>query len=105
MVTESITEKIAKVDKLYADVNKGQTSEAILRVIDPLVDARLGLLLNQFEKCPPDLGALLDLRARISEIWRLRRELQDAKKLGMTSQQLLEGLMQVKENKSSGNRT
>lgn len=90
------SDRIAKVDGLFDESNRGQTAEAILRVLDPLVEERLGQLLNKFEKCPPDLGPLLELKAQIGEIWRIRRELQDAKKLGRHSQALLEGIMQTK---------
>jgi len=54
---------------------------------------------------PPDLGGLLDLRARISELWRIRRSLNDAKKLGLSAQKMIEGLMEMKNNNPSGNRT
>ncbi len=94
MATESITNQIAKVDNLYNEVNKGQSAEAILRVIDPLVDERLGRLLSEFEKCPSDLGALLDLRARISEIWRIRRTLNDLRKIGISAQGMIEAVME-----------
>ena len=90
------SDQIAKADKLFEESNRGATSEAILRVLDPLVEERLGRLLNDFEKCPPDLGPLLKLQASISEIWRIRRELKDARKLGLSSQALLERMMQKK---------
>lgn len=98
MATESITNKIAKVDKLYVDINKGQSSEAILRVLDPLMDERLGQLLNQFEKSPPELGPLLDLRSRISEIWRIRRILDDLRKVGISAQGMIEAVMEKSAN-------
>ena len=103
--TTKLSEKIEKVDKIYNEVNKGQSAEAVLRILDPLADARLGQLLSQFEQCPPDLGGLLDLRARISELWRIRRSLNDAKKLGLSAQKMIEGLMEMKNNNPSGNRT
>lgn len=90
MATESITNKIAAVDKIYDEVNRGQTATSILRLLEPLMEARLGQLLNEFEKCPPDLGALLDLRAKISEVWRIRGKLNDAKKLGLGAEKMLQ---------------
>jgi hypothetical protein len=102
LTTTNPSEKIAKVDRLYDEVNKGQTAEAILRVLNPLVDARLGQLLAGFEKSPPELGPLLDLRARISELWRIRRTLDDLRKIGISAQGILEAVM---EKSTSGNRT
>ena len=90
MATESITNKIAAVDKIYDEVNRGQTATSTLRLLEPLMEARLGQLLNEFEKCPPDLGALLDLRAKISEVWRIRGKLNDAKKLGLGAEKMLQ---------------
>ena len=101
MATESITNKIAAVDKIYDEVNRGQTATSILRLLEPLMEARLGQLLNEFEKCPPDLGALLDLRSRISEVWRIRGKLNDAKKLGLGAEKMLQEITKT----ASGNRT
>ena len=98
MAIENITkpsDKIAKVDKLYEEINKGHSAEAILRLLNPLIEERLGNLLSAFEKSPPDLGALLDLRAKISEIWRIRRTLNDLVKMGISSQGVIEAVMQT----------
>jgi hypothetical protein len=99
---ESLNKKIEKIDKIYDEINRGQSADSILRMLNPLIEERLGLLLSQFEKCPPDLGALLSLQSRISEVWRIREELIKAKKLGLSAQSILEGVMQIN---SSGNRT
>lgn len=96
MATESLTEKIKVSEKLFDEANKGHSSEAILRILDPLLDARLGKLLSDFEKCVPELGQLLDLRAKITEIWRMRRDLSDGVKLGLSAQKLLEGMLHLK---------
>ena len=101
MATESITNKIAAVDKIYDEVNRGQTATSILRLLEPLMEARLGQLLNEFEKCPPDLGALLDLRARIAEVWRIRRTLNDNMKLGLGAEKMLQGIMQTQHEKKT----
>ena len=100
-IVASLNEKIAKADKLYDEVNRGQSADAILRILNPLMEERLGQLLNEFAKCSPDLGALLSLQSRISEVWRIREVLKNAVKMGLSAQGILEGITSI----SSGNRT
>ena len=102
MATELPSEAIKKVDKLYSESNRGANAEVILRLLDPLVEERLALLLNKFQQCPPELGPLLDLRAMITETWRMRKELKDAVKLGKSAQSILEGLMLKNQRPESG---
>ena len=101
--TTKPSEKIAKVDKLYAEINRGQSADAVIRLLDPLMEERLGQLLNKFRQCPPELGPLLDLKAQITEVWNIREVLKNAVKLGMSAQLILETVMQ--KSTSSGNRT
>ena len=100
MDTLKASDKITVMEKAYVDINKGQSAEATLRILDPLVDSRLGQLLSEFGRCPPDLAALLDLRAKINEVWRIRDELNKMKKLGVSAAKLLEAV-----TSTSGNRT
>ena len=93
MATENITsisDKIRKVDKLYAEVNRGQSAEVTLRILLPLMEERLAQLLSEFSKCPPEIGPLLSLQARITEVWRIKEVLSNAVKIGLSAQQILE---------------
>ena len=96
MATENITrplsDTIKKLDKTYDEINKGQTADGILRLLDPLMDDRLGQLLGNFGRCAPDLGSLLQLQAQIGEVWRIRNELKKAKQIGASAERLLEAI-------------
>ena len=77
-------------------MERGASAESILRVLDPLIEKRLGTLLDGFRQCPPELGALLDFRASICELWRIRKELRDAGKLGKHAAATLEAITATK---------
>lgn len=89
-----VSAAIAKVDAAYREMERGATAASILKVLDPLLEARLGTLLDSFRQCPPELGALLDHRAKICELWRMRKELSDSSKIGKSAAAVLEALVQ-----------
>ena len=93
MDTGNVTRVITRTEKLSKEISQGRASEEILRTLDPILEARLGTLLDQFEHTAPEIGPLLDLRAKISEAWRLRRELKNAVKLGKSSEGILEAMV------------
>ena len=53
----------------------GAGATTIMRSLAPALDARLTYFLKALEDAPPDLNVLLDLRAKISTIRSLQREL------------------------------
>ena len=92
-----VSAAIAKIDAAWKEMERGASAESVLRVLDPLVERRLGVLLDGFRQCAPELGPLLDFRASICELWRIRKELKDAGKLGKNAAQVLEGIVNVKQ--------
>ena len=64
-----------EIDKLYGQLEIGNAAETVIRMLDPIIEERLGRLLDELGKCAPELGLILDVRARISEAWRLRKEI------------------------------
>lgn len=99
MVTDAIrqtrvSDRIEATEKLYSEAELGASSETVLRALDPLIERRLGLLLDQFSNCPPELGPLLDLRAKISEVWRIRKELRVSKEIGRRSWDTLQKILE-----------
>lgn len=68
---------------LTDEVRKGVGAQTLLRVMGPVLDERLEMLLNQLDHCPPSLNELLDLRAKISYLRTLRRELNQAAQVGI----------------------
>jgi hypothetical protein len=108
---KKLSEQINQVDGLYREAAKGEKAKAILEILDPILEARLGVLLDGFRQAPPEIGAMLDFRAQICEVWRMRQQLSVAVKVGKSAEQTLEGLVQAAlergslDNPSSGNRT
>mgnify|MGYP001607782653 FL=1 len=92
----NVSKKYEAVDELYATADIGVASETVLKALDPLIERRLGALLDQFSVCAPELGPLLDLKARISETWRIRKELKMASMRGKKALDSLQAILEVK---------
>lgn len=93
--TESpVSVSVAKAETAWRDMEKGASAETILKTLDPILEKRLGTLLDGFRMCPSELGALLNYRAAISELWHMRKELKDAAKLGKHAAAVLEAMIQ-----------
>src|SRR3990167_3782754 len=73
----SISEQIKEMDKLYASMEIGSASETVILAIDPIIERRLGMLLDKLTQCPAELGTILDIRAQICETWRIRKSLKE----------------------------
>ena len=92
-----VSAAVSKIDAAWKEMERGASAESILKVLDPLIEKRLGTLLDGFRQCAPELGPLLDYRASICELWRLRKELKDAGKVGKSAAATLEALINVKQ--------
>lgn len=93
MATESKPQAWEAVDRLYELADIGVAAETVAKALAPIIERRLGYLLDQFGKCPPELGPLLDLKAQISEVWRLRQELKIQAMKGQTALEALQKMM------------
>lgn len=92
------TEKASKfeaVEQLYAEADVGVSAETVLRAFDPVIDRRLGFLLEQFVSAEPKLEVLLDLRAKIAEVWRIRKELKYVAAKGKKALDALHSILEV----------
>lgn len=98
MESKPVSAAIAKIDTAYKEMERGASAASILKVLDPLLEKRLGTLLDQFRQCPPELGALLDHRAKICEVWAMRKELNDTAKIGKSAASVLEAIVTPKTN-------
>ena len=96
MESKPVSVAISKIDAAWKEMERGASAESILRVLDPLIEKRLGTLLDGFRQCPPELGPLLDYRASICELWRIRKELKDAGKIGKSAAAVLESMVSIK---------
>ena len=95
-----VSAAIAKIDSAWKEMERGATAQSVLNVLDPILEARLGTLLDSFRQCKPELGELLDHRAKICEVWRMRKELRDAGKIGKSAAATLEALVARNNNSS-----
>ena len=93
-----------RADILHDSAELGYSSELVLKAMDPMIERRLGSLLDQFDNVKPELGPLLDLRAKISEVWRIRRELKNNMLKGQNAVDVMKRIVE-KNGKPSGNRT
>ena len=91
-----VSAAVAKIDAAWREMERGASAESILHVLDPLIEKRLGTLLDGFRQCAPELGPLLDFRASICELWRIRKELKDAGKIGKSAAAVLEAIVSTK---------
>jgi len=67
---------------LNDEVRSGVGAATLLSTLGPIIDQKLDLLLFNLEAVEPDLDKLLDLRARISVVRSLKRELAKAAQRG-----------------------
>ena len=89
------SEVIAEMDRLYGSIEMGAAADTILGLIDPIVEQRLGELLNKLEQCPPELGPILDIKARICEMWRMRKKIKERQLVGRKAVDVIKGLFEV----------
>ena len=94
-----------RADILHNSAELGYSSELVLKAMDPIIDRRLGNLLDQFENVKPELGPLLDLRAKISEVWRIRREMKNNMRNGQNAVDVMKRIVETNNGNASGNRT
>jgi len=92
---KSINEKIQEMDKLYGSIEIGAASDMVLKALDPIVEMRLGHLLDRLAQAPPELGAILDIRAQICETWRIRKQLKEAGKNGKNAMNTIKNIFSV----------
>jgi hypothetical protein len=70
----------------------GAGAATVMRTLGPAIAARLENVLRLLENAPPDLNTLLDLRAKISVIRSLERELHTQMQRGREAAAELEEL-------------
>lgn len=98
----AVSDRIAATEKLYNEAELGASSDTVLRALDPIIERRLGHLLDQFAQCAPELGSLLDLRAKITETWRIRKELLQSRDRGRRSWEVLQRILDEKKEGTHG---
>jgi hypothetical protein len=62
-------------DKDYETINTSVGAQTILSALGPMIDRQLDGLMAQFQFVEPELGKLLDHRAKILTLWRMKQNL------------------------------
>lgn len=89
--------------RLSDDSELGYSSEVVLKGLEPIIERRLSALLDEFSICLPELGPLLDVRAKICEVWRIRKQLKSNEGKGKMATMRMEAILSGKN--VSDNRT
>ena len=62
-------------DRDYETINQSVGAQTMLETLGPMIDRQLDGLIAQLQFLPPELGPLLDARAKIVNIWRMKQRL------------------------------
>ena len=93
-----------RANALHDSAELGYSSELVLKAMDPIIERRLSSLLDQFVNTPPELAPMLDLRAKIGEVWRIRSEMKRNMLNGQNAVDVMKRIVEANGN-VSGNRT
>ena len=104
VATERARTNSSSIEELNDLAIAGVGAETLLRAMEPLMERRLAQLIEQFAICPPELGLLLDFRAKISELWRIRKELNNARRIGSQAKDALEAIISAHSERSEKER-
>lgn len=78
-----------EIQKVYDEAESGVGAATLLKALEPMIERRFDALLDQFTNVAAELGPLLDFRAKIGELQRIRKELKNAKMKGDKAMEVL----------------
>ena len=78
-----------QIQQVYEEADVGVGAATLLKALEPMIERRFDALLDQFSNVQAELGALLDFRAKIGELQRIRKELRQAKMRGEKAMEVL----------------
>jgi hypothetical protein len=90
-----------KIQELYDEASAGVGAETLLKTMEPLLERRMEVIINKLCSASPELSTLLDLRAQLAEVWRMRRELKAMASRGATAVDTLTRLMTARSLQTS----
>ena len=74
----------------------GVGADTLLRVLSPVIDRRMESLILQLCDCEPEFDKLIDLRAQIKEVYRIKKELEAVRMVGKEAGAALEEIFSEK---------
>lgn len=85
--------KFKVIDDLSEMAELGVSAGTVVEALEPIMDRRLGQLLDKLQQCPPELGPILDIKAQIGEVWRIRKEMIAFKNKGQSAADALNNIV------------
>lgn len=76
----------------------GVGADTLLRVLQPLIERRLEGLLIELKDAEPALNTLLNLRAQIGEVMRIKQELEYLKTRGREASEVVQEIFNESSN-------
>ena len=95
--------KFKVIDDLSQMAELGVSAGAVVTALEPIMDRRLGQLLDRLQQCEPELGPILDIKAQLGEVWRIRKELVAFKSKGQSAVDALNNIVSGIQNKGGTN--
>jgi len=87
--THTQAESLTELEQRRSEQFAGVGADTLLRTLLPVVERRLEGLLVELIQCEPDFERLLDLRAQIKEVVRIKQELDNVRQVGREASEAL----------------
>ncbi len=75
------------LDELWDTASVSVAAETLLHAVEPDLDKLFEILMGEFGKCAPELGSLLDFRAKLMSVWTMKSRLKRNVKAGMPARE------------------
>lgn len=95
--------KFKVIDDLSQMAELGVSASVVVTALEPIMDRRLAQLLDKLQQCPPELGPILDIKAQLGEVWRIRKEFIAFKNKGQNASDALNNIVAGIERKGENN--
>lgn len=83
--------------RVYERAGQAVGLETLVKGLGPVFEVEFNRLMVEFRDAPPDLGTLLDFRAKLCECWHLQTELEQAWKLKRPAMETMQRMFNKRE--------
>lgn len=80
------------VSEAHAQASRGVGAVTLLELMEPMINERLKRLLDAFAAVAPELPVMLDLRAKMTEVRRIQKELEKVRSTGADAARALRAI-------------
>ena len=85
------------ISELYDEASASVAADTLMQAVGPQLEKRMEILINQLVMAPAELGPLLDLRAKLSAVWHMRKTLKDMALKGQSAVEAFQDMLKSKE--------